>query len=130
VLQASRRLELLRFACSKHNQLTKEASTGAGIDRHLLGLRLQLRPHEVSGLFADELFELSQEWKLSTSGLSAGERFQATGYIHQRLSCRVQLTCIVDLDLPTPMDTESTVSTHLSFNVLGALICNGARFDW
>jgi len=31
-------------------------------------------------LFEDELFERSQAWKLSTSGLSAGHYFRGTGF--------------------------------------------------
>lgn len=60
---------------------TRNAAIGKGIDRHLLGLRLQLRPDESSPLLSGDLFHLSQEWKLSTSGLSAGDRFLATGYV-------------------------------------------------
>lgn len=56
--------------------------TGRGIDRHLLGLRLLLRPlsGESSALFEDDLFERSSCWKLSTSGLSAGLLFKGTGF--------------------------------------------------
>ena len=56
--------------------------TGRGIDRHLLGLRLLLRPlnGESSALFEDVLFERSSRWKLSTSGLSAGLLFKGTGF--------------------------------------------------
>lgn len=56
--------------------------TGRGIDRHLLGLRLLLRPlhDETAALFDDELFERSSRWKLSTSGLSAGLFFKGTGF--------------------------------------------------
>ena len=56
--------------------------TGRGIDRHLLGLRLLLRPlhDESSALFEDDLFERSARWKLSTSGLSAGLSFKGTGF--------------------------------------------------
>ena len=56
--------------------------TGRGIDRHLLGLRLLLRPlnGESSTLFEDDLFERSSRWKLSTSGLSAGLLFKGTGF--------------------------------------------------
>ncbi len=36
---------------------------------------------ESSDLFNDEVFRLSQEWKLSTSGLSAGNRFMGTGSV-------------------------------------------------
>lgn len=72
----------LQLAIQTHTRLTREAATGKGIDRHLLGLRLMMRPHEgeQSPLFDDELFERSQQWKLSTSGLSAGHFFRGTGF--------------------------------------------------
>ncbi|KAI0775213.1 acyltransferase ChoActase/COT/CPT [Trametes elegans] len=74
------RLALLRRAVQTHSQLTREAATGRGIDRHLLGLRLMLSPGESHPLFEDELFTRSQTWKLSTSGLSAGYQFRGTGF--------------------------------------------------
>ncbi|THH13050.1 hypothetical protein EW146_g7127 [Bondarzewia mesenterica] len=76
------RLVLLRRAIQTHVALTRKAATGKGIDRHLLGLRLMLRPEdgERSDLFEDELFQESQTWKLSTSGLSAGYLFRGTGF--------------------------------------------------
>jgi len=76
------RSKLLHRALQTHTSLTREASVGKGIDRHLLGLRLMLRPEdgERCELFEDELFERSQRWKLSTSGLSAGHLFRGTGY--------------------------------------------------
>ncbi|KAJ2925938.1 hypothetical protein H1R20_g11160, partial [Candolleomyces eurysporus] len=76
------RLEALRRAIQTHTRLTREAATGQGIDRHLLGLQLLLRPAngESAALFEDELFERSSEWKLSTSGLSAGYFFKGTGF--------------------------------------------------
>jgi len=63
-----------------HNDYTREASLGGGVDRHLMGLRLVMKEGEFSPLFEDELYSLSQEWLLSTSGLSAGDRFIGTGY--------------------------------------------------
>lgn len=75
------RYELLQQACLVHNTITKDAALGRGVDRHLLGLRLQLQAGEWSPFLDDKLFGLSQEWKLSTSGLSAGDRFLATGYV-------------------------------------------------
>jgi len=56
--------------------------TGRGIDRHLLGLRLLLRPMhgESADILEDELFERGSRWKLSTSGLSAGLLFKGTGF--------------------------------------------------
>lgn len=35
---------------------------------------------ETADLFSDELFQRSQAWKLSTSGLSAGYQFRGTGF--------------------------------------------------
>ena len=37
---------------------------------------------ERAALFDDPLFERSQEWKLSTSALSAGDLFRGTGCVH------------------------------------------------
>lgn len=75
------RYTALQCAIQTHSRLTKEAATGRGIDRHLLGLKLMLRPQEgeAAALFNDELFNRSQQWKLSTSGLSAGHLFRGTG---------------------------------------------------
>jgi len=39
-----------------------------------------MKEDESSPLFEDELYGLSQEWLLSTSGLSAGDRFIGTGF--------------------------------------------------
>ncbi|KAI4521333.1 acyltransferase ChoActase/COT/CPT [Schizophyllum commune Loenen D] len=73
---------LLDAAVQKHTRLTRLAATGQGIDRHLMGLRLMLRPlnGENVALFEDVLFDKSQQWKLSTSGLSAGLLFNGTGF--------------------------------------------------
>ncbi|KAI1797126.1 acyltransferase ChoActase/COT/CPT [Ganoderma leucocontextum] len=76
------RLELLRQALQTHTGTTRRAATGRGVDRHLLGLQLMLRLEagESHPLFEDALFSQSQTWKLSTSGLSAGEQFRGTGF--------------------------------------------------
>ncbi|KAJ7593323.1 acyltransferase ChoActase/COT/CPT [Mycena floridula] len=73
---------LLRRAVQTHTSLTRDAATGRGIDRHLLGLRLVLQPEagEHINLFEDPMFQQSSEWKLSTSGLSAGLLFRGTGF--------------------------------------------------
>lgn len=44
-----------------------------------MGLRLLMREGESHPLFEDPLFGESQSWILSTSGLSAGDRFYGTG---------------------------------------------------
>lgn len=81
-VQNATRLELLRRAIQTHTALMRRASTGRGIDRHLLGLRLMLHAEEGKShaLFEDPFFAQSQMWKLSTSGLSAGEQFRGTGF--------------------------------------------------
>ena len=65
-----------------HTSLTRQAATGRGIDRHLLGLRcvLDASAGERHELFDDPLFVESQTWRLSTSGLSEGHQFRGTGY--------------------------------------------------
>ena len=81
-MQDHARLKALQRAVQTHTRLTREAATGRGIDRHLLGLQLLLRPAngESAALFEDKLFERSSQWKLSTSGLSAGYLFKGTGF--------------------------------------------------
>ncbi|KAH9945185.1 acyltransferase ChoActase/COT/CPT [Epithele typhae] len=76
------RLALLQRAIQTHTAATRQAATGRGFDRHLLGLRLMLKPEagESHPLFEDPLFTESQTWKLSSSGLSAGEQFRGTGF--------------------------------------------------
>lgn len=75
------RFDRFKKAIEIHVSLSREAATGKGIDRHLMGLRLVLKEDEVCNLFEDEMFLRSQEWKLSTSGLSSFERFRGTGYV-------------------------------------------------
>ncbi|WFD30810.1 carnitine O-acetyltransferase [Malassezia sp. CBS 17886] len=75
--------KLLTTATGAHTKQTRDHSFGKGIDRHLLAMRLVFRPEDdgpVPELFSDELFAESQTWKLSTSGLSAGDRFLGTGF--------------------------------------------------
>ncbi|WVQ95947.1 hypothetical protein IAU59_003046 [Kwoniella sp. CBS 9459] len=76
----AKRYALLSSACTAHNALTRRSSSGQGYDRHLMGLKVHLRNGENHPLFEDELYAKSQEWKLSTSGLSAGGKFMGTGF--------------------------------------------------
>ena len=80
--QPQKRQSLLRRAVQTHTSLTRQAATGRGIDRHLLGLRcvLDASAGERHDLFDDPLFAESQTWRLSTSGLSEGHQFRGTGY--------------------------------------------------
>jgi carnitine O-acetyltransferase len=54
----------------------KSASTGKGVDRHLLGLRVMLRPEEAPNatLFQDPSYIKSMYFKLSTSNTSPGDK--------------------------------------------------------
>lgn len=74
---------LLQAATKAHNTLTRDASMGKGYDRHVTGLRLVYNA-EIDGeppkLLVDPLLGESQTWRLSTSGLSAGDRFAGTGF--------------------------------------------------
>lgn len=83
-LSASELYALLTKATTAHNAQTRTSSTGGGIDRHMTGLRLVYNPEvdneEMPKLFTDPVFAESQTWKLSTSGLSAGDRFAGTGF--------------------------------------------------
>ncbi|PWZ00834.1 acyltransferase ChoActase/COT/CPT [Testicularia cyperi] len=74
--------QLLTAATKSHNSQTRESSMGKGIDRHMTGLRLLIRAEdgEMPAVFSDPLFAESQSWRLSTSGLSAGDRFAGTGF--------------------------------------------------
>jgi len=75
------RYRLLSLAVRSHVKLTREAATGKGIDRHLLGLEYVRLPTDLDHpLFRDPLYKLSTEWKLSTSGLSEGHLFRGTGF--------------------------------------------------
>lgn len=71
---------LLTAATKAHNAYTRDSSVGKGCDRHFLGLKALMREGESHPLFDDELFGQSQSWVLSTSGLSAGDRFYGTGF--------------------------------------------------
>ncbi|KAF9223779.1 acyltransferase ChoActase/COT/CPT [Gyrodon lividus] len=98
---------LLQSAFKAQSSLTRSAMIGQGIDRHLLGLRCVLSgewasldnaassdtnahrtPQSDSAtnscanvpLFEDAIFKRSQEWRLSTSGLSEGWWFRGTGF--------------------------------------------------
>jgi carnitine O-acetyltransferase len=46
----------------------------------MMGLKVMLRGDETHQIFEDEMYSKSQEWKLSTSGLSAGSHLTGTGF--------------------------------------------------
>mmetsp|Transcript_32226 Transcript_32226/g.42500 ORF Transcript_32226/g.42500 Transcript_32226/m.42500 type:complete len:509 (+) Transcript_32226:2-1528(+) len=71
--------ELLRTACNDHVQFTRDAASGKGIDRHLLGLRFLLEPGEEASIFEDPTYSKTCRWKISTSTLS-NELFDGWGW--------------------------------------------------
>ncbi|MBW0504842.1 hypothetical protein O181_044557 [Austropuccinia psidii MF-1] len=74
------RLEKFRLAVQAHLTYAKWASDGQGVDRHLLGLRLCLKPgEEIPALFTDPVYQQSSNWILSTSTLPS-EYFNGIGY--------------------------------------------------
>ncbi|XP_012686950.2 carnitine O-acetyltransferase b [Clupea harengus] len=62
------KVELLREATEAHTQLTEQALLGQGIDRHLLGLKLQSIEEGLSvpRMFMDTAYGLATHWKLRT----------------------------------------------------------------
>uniref|UniRef100_A0A7S0MJU4 Choline/carnitine acyltransferase domain-containing protein n=1 Tax=Cryptomonas curvata TaxID=233186 RepID=A0A7S0MJU4_9CRYP len=70
----------LAAAVTQHQQLTREAGQGLGVDRHLLGLRLLRKDGEPElPLLADPAYRASCSWELSTSTL-ASEGFESWGF--------------------------------------------------
>uniref|UniRef100_A0A3B5MRQ4 Choline/carnitine acyltransferase domain-containing protein n=1 Tax=Xiphophorus couchianus TaxID=32473 RepID=A0A3B5MRQ4_9TELE len=62
------KLELLREAVDAYSELTAQALRGHGIDRHLLGLKLQAIEEGLSipKIFMDTAYGLATHWKLRT----------------------------------------------------------------
>ncbi|CAG8538451.1 3338_t:CDS:2 [Ambispora leptoticha] len=69
-----------RKAIEAHVKYMSEAVEGRGCDRHLLGLRLSLKPGEsMPSIFTDPAYATSTHWNLSTSQLSS-EYFVGYGW--------------------------------------------------
>ncbi|PLW26433.1 hypothetical protein PCANC_23986 [Puccinia coronata f. sp. avenae] len=74
------RLERFQIAVKSHLAYSHDASEGRGVDRHLLGLRLSLKPgEELPALFHDPVYKESTSWTLSTSNLPS-ENFHGFGF--------------------------------------------------
>ncbi|KAG9333520.1 hypothetical protein JZ751_011448 [Albula glossodonta] len=67
------KLDLLKQAVEAHSTLTEQALEGHGIDRHLLGLKLQAieKGLSVPRLFMDTAYGLATHWKLRTGQVPA-----------------------------------------------------------
>ncbi|KAJ2019529.1 Carnitine O-acetyltransferase mitochondrial [Coemansia sp. RSA 2337] len=74
------RISLFQTALATHTRLVREAVEGQGVDRHLLGLRMVLRPEETKPeIFEDPAYAYSSHWYLSTSQVSS-ENFTSYGW--------------------------------------------------
>lgn len=74
------RLKKFQAAVAQHIKYAKDASEGAGVDRHLFGLkRLIKEGEEPPALFKDPMNAISGTWILSTSQISS-DMFDAWGF--------------------------------------------------
>ncbi|KAJ1659040.1 Carnitine O-acetyltransferase mitochondrial [Dispira simplex] len=112
----SDKFQLLQRAVLSHSQYMKEAGAGHGIDRHLFGLRMCLRPDEPKpAIFTDPIFSKSSHWVLSTSQLSS-PYFDGWGYgevvpdgyglayMIKNDSLHFNITCVSDPATPVNAD--------------------------
>jgi carnitine O-acetyltransferase len=69
--------ELFQAAIKSQSVYMREASTGKGIDRHMLGLRCMIQPDELpkATMFTDPSYLQSMYFKLSTSNMSPGKYY-------------------------------------------------------
>ncbi|KAI9342909.1 acyltransferase ChoActase/COT/CPT [Obelidium mucronatum] len=76
----TKKVEALKIACKNHVDYLSKAGNGFGVDRHLLGLRLVMKPGESYEIFKDPVFARSSHWDLSTSGLFSSKNVVGTGF--------------------------------------------------
>jgi carnitine O-acetyltransferase len=86
--------QLMKAAIDAHVKYIKSASTGHGVDRHFLGLRMLCgtNEEELPALFKDPVFIRSKTWRASTSHLTH-PRFENwyASYFRIMLSYRIDL---------------------------------------
>jgi carnitine O-acetyltransferase len=63
-------------ACKAHVSYTLDAISGNGIDRHLLGLKICLKPNETHEIFYSALIAKGTYYRLSSSSLSEGNGYE------------------------------------------------------
>ncbi|KAJ3218879.1 Carnitine O-acetyltransferase mitochondrial [Clydaea vesicula] len=72
--------QLGRKAIASQSTYMRKAVDGKGVDRHLLGLRLLLKPDEPKPeIFADPAYSRSSHWNLSTSQITS-EYYEGYGW--------------------------------------------------
>ncbi|KAJ3315513.1 hypothetical protein HDV04_003055 [Boothiomyces sp. JEL0838] len=79
-LPPSVKYQALQKAAKAHIAYISKASDGYGCDRHLLGLKLCLKPGESHPIFTDPAFAKTSKWQLSTSALVQSERLYGGGF--------------------------------------------------
>ncbi|TPX34101.1 hypothetical protein SeMB42_g07382 [Synchytrium endobioticum] len=79
-LSVAQKADLGRRAIASHVAYMNDAVENKGCDRHLLGLRLQIRPGERKpAIFADPAYDSTRHWNLSTSQISS-EHYNGYGW--------------------------------------------------
>ncbi|KAJ1836728.1 hypothetical protein LPJ63_000048 [Coemansia sp. RSA 2711] len=76
---AGAKLRSFQRAVAAHVDYSRAAAAGQGVDRHLLGLRAQIRtPDEAAraALFQDPAYARSMSFALSTSNVTPGDKFR------------------------------------------------------
>lgn len=74
------KFEAFKKACSAHSKYTLMTMKGEGVDRHLLGLKVVMKPGEKHPLFDSPVLKESTTFRLSTSQLNDGSNFNGTGF--------------------------------------------------
>lgn len=80
-LSNAEKYKYLQKACKSHVDYITAASNGRGCDRHMLGLRMVIKPDEPTpAIFTDPAYRESMSFRLSTSGLFTSKCIVATGF--------------------------------------------------
>ncbi len=72
--QDEKKRELMLNSVNSHIQYSIKASSGLGVDRHLLGLRCMQQSGELADIFKDPAYLKSMNFRLSSSNVSPGDR--------------------------------------------------------
>lgn len=88
------KFDLYGKAIDQQVKYTVQASSGRGVDRHLLGLRCMLRPGETASIFTDPSYVKGMYFKLTSSNVSPGDYLYGgfgpvvpDGMVHLRGTC-------------------------------------------
>ncbi|KAJ2003987.1 Carnitine O-acetyltransferase mitochondrial [Coemansia thaxteri] len=118
-------IRLFQTALATHTRLVREAVEGRGVDRHLLGLRMVLRPDEAKPeIFEDAAYSYSSHWFLSTSQVSS-ENFTSYGWSEVTprgygIAYNVRKECLV-IHIACMRNEHKLNSDHLAQHIEAAL---------